>query len=75
MTPGGWLAWLLTTAILSLSQDSGAITTLSTDISHGHRGATVSLAGQQPGWRCILCCWWGLASARSLRSHYWRLKC
>lgn len=49
MTIEWWLAWLLTTSILSLSPGSGAINTMSTGISHGYRGAVASIAGLQVG--------------------------
>ncbi|SFN50878.1 homoserine/homoserine lactone efflux protein [Izhakiella capsodis] len=49
MTIQWWLAYLLTTAILSFSPGSGAITTMSTGISHGYRGAWVAIAGLQTG--------------------------
>ncbi|PIJ50792.1 homoserine/homoserine lactone efflux protein [Erwinia sp. OLTSP20] len=49
MTIQWWLAYLLTTLILSLSPGSGAITTMSTGISHGYRGAWMSIAGLQAG--------------------------
>ncbi len=49
MTIEWWLAYLLTTSILSLSPGSGAINTMSTGISHGYRGAVVSIAGLQVG--------------------------
>ena len=49
MTIEWWLAYLLTTSILSLSPGSGAINTMSTGISHGYRGAVASIAGLQVG--------------------------
>ena len=49
MTIEWWLAYLLTTTILSLSPGSGAINTMSTGISHGYRGAVASIAGLQTG--------------------------
>ena len=49
MTIEWWLAYLLTTSILSLSPGSGAINTMSTGISHGYRGAAASISGLQVG--------------------------
>lgn len=49
MTIQWWLAYLLTTSILSLSPGSGAINTMSTGISHGYRGAAASISGLQVG--------------------------
>ena len=49
MTIEWWLAYLLTTVILSLSPGSGAINTMSTGISHGYRGAAASITGLQVG--------------------------
>lgn len=49
MTIEWWLAYLLTTIILSLSPGSGAINTMSTGISHGYRGAAASICGLQVG--------------------------
>ena len=49
MTMQWWLAYLLTTSILSLSPGSGAINTMSTGISHGYRGAAASISGLQVG--------------------------
>jgi len=49
MTIQWWLAYLLTTSILSLSPGSGAINTMSTGISHGYRGAAASICGLQVG--------------------------
>ena len=49
MTTEWWLTYLLTTTILSLSPGSGAINTMSTGISHGYRGAAVSITGLQLG--------------------------
>jgi len=49
MTIQWWLAYLLTTSILSLSPGSGAINTMSTGISHGYRGAVASISGLQVG--------------------------
>ncbi|QDX28656.1 homoserine/homoserine lactone efflux protein [Dickeya poaceiphila] len=49
MTQDWWLAYLVTTLILSLSPGSGAINTMSTSISHGYRGAIASIAGLQLG--------------------------
>lgn len=49
MTIEWWLAYLLTTSILSLSPGSGAINTMSTGISHGYRGAVASISGLQVG--------------------------
>lgn len=49
MTFEWWLAYLLTSIILSLSPGSGAINTMTTAINHGYRGASASIAGLQTG--------------------------
>ncbi|OON38569.1 homoserine/homoserine lactone efflux protein [Izhakiella australiensis] len=54
MTLQWWLAYLLTTTILSLSPGSGAITTMSTGISHGYRGAWIAIAGLQTGLMLLI---------------------
>lgn len=54
MTIHWWLAYLLTTTILSLSPGFGAITTMSTGISHGYRGAFTSIAGLQVGLAILI---------------------
>lgn len=49
MTFEWWLAYLLTSVILSLTPGSGAINTMTTAINHGYRGAMPSIAGLQTG--------------------------
>lgn len=49
MTFEGWLTYLITTLILSLSPGSGAINTMATTISHGYRKTFSSIAGLQTG--------------------------
>lgn len=49
MTVEWWLTYLLTTTLLSLFPGSGAINTMSTAISHGYRGAAISVVGLQIG--------------------------
>ncbi len=49
MTWHWWLAYFVTTTILSISPGSGAINTMSTGISYGARGAVASIAGLQVG--------------------------
>ena len=74
MTIEWWLAYLLTTVILSLSPGSGAINTMSTGISHGYRGAAASITGLQVGSGLhIVLVGVGLGALFPVRC--WRLRC